>query len=420
MFKGIQSIKAVNSFNNKVDFISLGGRNLIITGGNGCGKTRFVDRLFNSLFERITDPGYQSDTQLLAEINGYEQALQHVEKGGSDWAYYNGNLPRLKQEWLKRQSLVIKFDNDDLVHLRVSYQAGKSVLLSFPAFRSAQINGISSIRSLAAIKEASKTIAMGSHQMPIRKAVNFEEYLVALKHARAMYISEENDIESARLIELWFSKLEKDLGELFEDRTLQLKYDIKSSSFDILQSNKEPYKFQNLSSGFSAVMCIYAELLMNIEANELKPEELHGIVIIDEIDAHLHISIQKKIMSFLSRSFPLIQFIVTTHSPFVVMSVNDAVIYDLSKHEQVEDLSLYSYEAVAEGLFETSPVSQILLGKMNELISLANDLDKNLEKVRELISILKQHENKLNAESQYYLKNTEINVMRFEKGAGNV
>ncbi len=159
---------------------------------------------------------------------------------------------------------------------------------------------------------------------------------------------------------------------------------------------------------------------MNIEANELSPSELSGIVFIDEIDAHLHISIQKKIMGFLTKSFPSIQFIVTTHSPFVVMSVNDAVIYDLSKHEQVEDLSLYSYEAVAEGLFDTSSVSQVLMEKMNRLNSLSINFSDNRSEIVEIISILKQHENKLDEESKYYLKNAEINMLRHDKGNGNV
>ncbi len=420
MFKGIQNVKAVNSFNGNIDSIFLEGRNLIITGGNGCGKTRFLNKLFDTLFEQVAMQNRRSDTELQNEITIAENMLKSSEVGSGNWSYYRDALPKLISEKQKRQELVINFDGDDLAHFRISYHKGNSVLLSFAAFRSAEINSISSIRSLDSIKEISKVIATQSHQINNKKSTNFEEYLVALKQARALYITEEKDFKSADSIELWFSKLEKDLGDLFEDSTLELKYDIRSSSFNILQHNKEPYKLQNLSSGFSAVMCIYAELLMNIEANELKPEELRGVVFIDEIDAHLHISIQKKIMSFLSRSFPLVQFIVTTHSPFVVMSVNDAVIYDLSKHEQVEDLSLYSYEAVAEGLFETSPVSQILLEKMVELISLAKDLEKNKDKVSELVLLLKQHESKLNAESQYYLKSAEINLMKIENGDGNV
>lgn len=416
MFRGVQSIYSVNAFSGVVDMINLEGKNLIITGGNGCGKTRFITKLFDSIFNRIAQKNYRTDSELMKEISNAERHLANSAIGSNNWSYYNNQLPTLMEEKKHRENFKIIFNDNDQGLFTASYHTGKSVLMNFPAFRNANINPVSSTRSLESIKESSKTIATNIHQIGNTKAIHFEEYLVSLKQARAMYITEDNDLESANKIENWFNKLENDLGELFEDKSLKLKFQVKSGSFEIIQDNKEPYKFQNLSSGFSAVMCIYAELLMNIEANELSPDELRGIVFIDEIDAHLHISIQKKIMSFLTKSFPLIQFIVTTHSPFVVMSVNDAVIYDLSKHEQVEDLSLYSYEAVAEGLFNTSSVSQVLMEKMRRLISLSIDYNKNENEITDIISILKQHENKLDEESKYYLKSAEINILKHYEG----
>ncbi|MDN8598997.1 AAA family ATPase [Citrobacter sp. S2-9] len=420
MFRGVHSIYSVNAFSGVVDMINLEGRNLIITGGNGCGKTRFITKLFDTIFIRIAQRTYQTDSELMNEIINTERELTNSTIGSSSWSYYNEKLPNLMEQKKQRDNFKIFFNDNDQGLFTASYHSGKSVLMNFPAFRNANINAVNSVRSLASIKESSKTIATNIHQMGNSKATFFEEYLVSLKQTRAMYITEDNDLVSANKIEGWFNKLEHDLSELFEDKSLKLKFKVNSGSFEIIQDNKEPYKFQNLSSGFSAVMCIYAELLMNIEANELSPNELRGIVFIDEIDAHLHISIQKKIMGFLTKSFPLIQFVVTTHSPFVVMSVNDAVIYDLSKHEQVEDLSLYSYEAVAEGLFDTSSVSQVLMEKMNRLSSLSIDFDKNKSEITDIISILKQHENKLDEESKYYLKNAEINILKHREGGSNV
>ncbi len=49
--------------------------------------------------------------------------------------------------------------------------------------------------------------------------------------------------------------------------------------------------------------------------------ENHGIVMVDEIDLHLHPHWQLKILDLLSRSLPKIQFIVTTHSPLLVGSM---------------------------------------------------------------------------------------------------
>ena len=51
---------------------------------------------------------------------------------------------------------------------------------------------------------------------------------------------------------------------------------------------------------------------------------LRGIVIIDEIDSHLHIELQKNVLPQLISLFPQVQFIITTHSPFFVMGMAES------------------------------------------------------------------------------------------------
>lgn len=62
-------------------------------------------------------------------------------------------------------------------------------------------------------------------------------------------------------------------------------------------------------------------------------------VLIDEIENHLHPSLQRTVLNKLSFAFPDVKFIVTTHSPLVVTSVKDARIYALSHGE---DRKIYS------------------------------------------------------------------------------
>ena len=175
-------------------------------------------------------------------------------------------------------------------------------------------------------------------------------------------------------------------------------------------SNKQPYTFQTLSSGFSSIMAIYADLITKVSLRSIEPEELTGIVIIDEIDAHLHVSLQKKILSFLTGAFPKVQFIVTTHSPFVVSSVKDAVIYDLSKLKQVEDLSMYSYEAVLEGLFGVFPISSLLQQNIEELARLLETRPIDPEKIKSILNELPQSEENLDAESLYFVNSAKLAI----------
>jgi predicted ATP-binding protein involved in virulence len=56
-----------------------------------------------------------------------------------------------------------------------------------------------------------------------------------------------------------------------------------------------------------------------------------GIVMIDEIDLHLHPKWQRHVVSDLKKAFPNIQFVVTTHSPFIVQSLKSDEIWNLDK-----------------------------------------------------------------------------------------
>ena len=90
--------------------------------------------------------------------------------------------------------------------------------------------------------------------------------------------------------------------------------------------------------------------------------EKSAIVMIDEIETHLHVELQKRVLPFLAQMFPNVQFIVATHSPFVMTSLKNAIVYDLEKNERLEKPSFYSYDTVVESFFDTSMYSNELKG----------------------------------------------------------
>ncbi|WP_228142013.1 AAA family ATPase [Acinetobacter baumannii] len=136
----------------------------------------------------------------------------------------------------------------------------------------------------------------------------------------------------------------------------------------------------------------------------MTPSELQGIVLIDEIDAHLHISLQKLILPFFSESFPNIQFIVSTHSPFVITSTdNDTVVYDISSGEFFEDdLSYYSHESIIKELFHVKEENENLKklsGQLLEFIEL-KDSPKDLNTIQDLLNEIHKNFEKLSVELQ--------------------
>jgi len=204
------------------------------------------------------------------------------------------------------------------------------------------------------------------------------------------------------------------LKNLFEDNSLNIKFKSDTLSFEINQSGKKPYTLQSLSSGFSSIMAIYAELITKVSLYSVDPSELTGVVLIDEIDAHLHVSLQKKILSFLTISFPKVQFIVTTHSPFVVSSVEDAVIYDLSSNKQIDDLSMYSYESILEGLFDVLPVSNNMQEKISYLNKLTSSSFIDIAKIKDILSRLPKDDD-LDPETLYYVNLAKVAIRKSKK-----
>lgn len=202
------------------------------------------------------------------------------------------------------------------------------------------------------------------------------KYLVHLKTQQA-YARNEEDLVTVQMLDQWFERFVRALRVLFDDDSLELKYDYKSYDFQIIEKGRQPFGFDQLSDGYSAAVRIVADLILRMEQNwlqqgNLSSYDVEGIVLIDELETHLHISLQRKILPFLTEFFPGIQFIVSTHSPYILNSIGDCVIYDLENHIRMEDLSGYSAEGIVEGYFDQDSYSERLLQKVKRYEVLVN------------------------------------------------
>lgn len=82
--------------------------------------------------------------------------------------------------------------------------------------------------------------------------------------------------------------------------------------------------FEYLSSGFKSILYLLFSTIKEIEfrfkEHNLKAEEFDGIILIDEVEIHLHPEWQEQIVHILEDTFPNAQFIITTHSPHVIQT----------------------------------------------------------------------------------------------------
>ena len=155
--------------------------------------------------------------------------------------------------------------------------------------------------------------------------------------------------------------------------------------------SKQP--LYNLSSGYQSVLCMIMELayravLLNPTLDNF--ETLEGIVIIDEIDMHLHPKWQWKILDALHTTFPSIQFIVATHSPMIISSAKGARLLRMKSPNDIEPMtSAYGYSIsdvveLRQGSTELPQLAKTLKDKLEDCID-RDDLEEAQRIVQEAI-----------------------------------
>lgn len=80
-----------------------------------------------------------------------------------------------------------------------------------------------------------------------------------------------------------------------------------------------------LSTGEQSMIMMFGEIIRQADKlhNNIPLERIEGVVLIDEIDKNLHLRLQKEELPVLMQLFPKVQFIVTSHSPFLNMGLAD-------------------------------------------------------------------------------------------------
>ena len=100
-----------------------------------------------------------------------------------------------------------------------------------------------------------------------------------------------------------------------------------------------PTSLNQLSDGYRSMFALVVDLLRWLELSrpdtKIPLNQVRGVVLIDEIDAHLHPRWQRQVGFWLTKFFPNIQFIVASHSPFVAMAAGEGALTLLQKEGNV-------------------------------------------------------------------------------------
>ena len=328
-------------------------KHLILTGKNGSGKTSLLEAMRGILDKGILYGKHNGDFKL-------SQAPDILEMGVT-------LEPDLKV--------------NDLAKMSVTY-------ISARGFRVPDITPPKSLESIDI-----------SIKPPIDKPMVKEiyKYMNNLK-LQAAYPRSASEKEN---IERWFSNFESILKEVYQCDELQILYNASSHDFTISIPNLEPFALNQMSDGYAAYINIFMELLLRLDdGNSNVNFASSGIILIDEIETHLHVELQKRALPFLTKMFPNVQFIVATHSPFVITSIENAVVFDLEKRirlprgeDDLTPLTDYSYTDIVEGYFDEPEYSESLQEDFDRYIALVGQESRTPEEREETRNLFERLSN---------------------------
>lgn len=339
-------------------------KHLILTGKNGSGKTSLLEALreyLNSL-STSNEPYYElekhlkSDKEVLSSQEENHYSAPEIAETKKRIEYWEDKIKN------STYGLNLTF-NVDSRNIREAFEEGEFILAYFDAHRTFKATRPESIEKV----EVKKSYSI--NETPRNQ---FLKYMLDLKMTQALAASNGKK-EKAEELQEWFDKIQQILRDIYEDQTLTLEFDEETYRFTIHTKNREPFDFNNASDGFSAILDIIVSLIMRMQEQDRRTVEFTkpGIVLIDEIEDHLHLELQRKVLNYLTGLFPNIQFIVSTHSPFIVISLKNAVIYDLENKTLASDgLNDVSYSGAVEGYFKTNELSEDLQKDFDEYKSL--------------------------------------------------
>jgi predicted ATP-binding protein involved in virulence len=387
----IENIKCFKE-KQKIHFMDENGRVYqwnILLGDNGTGKTTLLRSIFfmNSKYtywEKISEM-----TELLNINDSSRVTIGYISSGvefhrilkGAEGSYGRG------------------YSSDDDISKLETIAPLKNNFIAYGANRTGEKNTFT-------ISQDSSTLMEDDV-----KLINVESYFINLDYLRSKEEGEKSEREY-KIVEEILKKVLPDVENI-----------------RIITKERKPYveflmkygwvKYQDLSLGYQTVTAWMVDLAVRMFekfSRHKNPLAQPAVVMVDEIDLHMHPRWQQKIMRHLSEQFPKIQFIVTAHSPLIVQSATDANVIVLKREgNQVvvdnDPISVKNWrvdQILASDMFGVSMRDEQITEKLNRRRILLRKEKLNANERKELAVLEKEASNLPTSESPEMIKAMEI------------
>lgn len=315
--------------------ISLGAMTVIV-GDNGEGKTAWLEAIASLLEQLLVvlvgeEHGRQHgkfDVRRVAEVRGGEVTLRDVlplEVIGS------GRIQGQETEWRRVQT--------EVGEAAASADRGGATALASQLRRDALDEALSNLpvfayygtgrlwRREANFDDHALNAALSGYGNCLAAGVSLDVVLAKLRQWTFAELQKKTSVPQLRAVRKAVANCVEGVSDFF--------HDIQLGTPVLVFDNGEVKSLDVLSDGFRNIVAMVADLAwrassLNPHLGESAPDLAEGVVMIDEVDLHLHPRWQRTILQSLRESFGRIQFVVTTHSPFVVQSAFSDVVVNLN------------------------------------------------------------------------------------------
>ncbi len=339
-------------------------KHIILTGRNGSGKSTILKALWESI---------QADMDQPQGKRGVKSTLKSwIENNKSHKAYENW------EEQLKRLEQVDydKSNADSGLKLEALYSSfAGSVIFNY--YGAQRLFEPQKITNPTPNEDFEKEI-----EFKLKGGIfgKLKQYLVNKKVYEA-FSRLNKDPETVR-VDL-FERFENTLKRVLENDSIEFRFLPEKFDFEINDDGRT-YSIDHMPDGHSSLFSIVIDLLVRLDLIQAKQKDYsydpQGIILIDEPEAHLHLALQYEILPIIEAMFPRVQIVAATHSPAVISSMRNAVIYDLSSQQTLtESAAGSSFSELMTGHFglenEFGPVADKIIEEVKKAVKKG---DKNL------------------------------------------